>query len=54
VTHSGAITLPGWRTHNATVHRVGGKYDVRATHANKVIRLVPQWVVISRELRPEL
>jgi len=38
VTHSGAITLPGWRTYNASVHRVGGKYDIRATRGNKVIR----------------
>src|SRR5688572_16593713 len=38
VTRSQSITLPGWRTYDARVRRVGGKYDVRATRADKVIR----------------
>jgi hypothetical protein len=38
VTRSRSITLPGWRTYHARVRRVGGKYDVRATRGNKVIR----------------
>jgi hypothetical protein len=38
VTRSGNISLPGWRTYYATVRRVGGKYDVRATRGARVIR----------------
>jgi hypothetical protein len=38
VTQSQYITLPGWRTYYATVRRVGGEYDVRATRGPKVIR----------------
>jgi hypothetical protein len=39
VTESGYITLPGWHTYYARVHRVGGKkYDVRATRGSRVIR----------------
>jgi hypothetical protein len=38
VTQSGYITLPGWRTYYATVRRVRGEYDVRATRGSKVIR----------------
>jgi hypothetical protein len=38
VTRSQWITLPGWRPYHARVRRVGGRYDVRATRANKVIR----------------
>lgn len=38
ITHSRWITLTGWHSYYATLHRVGGKYDVRATRANKVIR----------------
>jgi len=38
VTESQAISLPAWRTYNARVGRVSGKYDVRATRANTVIR----------------
>jgi hypothetical protein len=38
ITHSQWITLPGWRSYYARVRRVGGKYDVRATRADKVIR----------------
>src|SRR3954454_22392150 len=37
ITRSGRVTLPGWRPYNATVRRVGGKYDVRATRGTKVI-----------------
>ena len=38
VTSSQSITLPGWHTYYATVRRVGGEYDVRATRSDKVIR----------------
>ena len=38
VTRSQWISLAGWHTYFARVRRVGGKYDVRATRANKVIR----------------
>jgi hypothetical protein len=38
VTRSGYISLPGWRRYYATVRRVNGKYDVRATRGSKVIR----------------
>jgi hypothetical protein len=38
VTRSQSITLPGWHSYYATVRRVGGKYDMRATRADKVIR----------------
>jgi hypothetical protein len=38
VTQSGYVTLPGWRTYYATVRRVRGEYDVRATRGSKVIR----------------
>jgi hypothetical protein len=38
VTRSQHITLPGWHTYYATVRRVGGKYDVRATRGPRVIR----------------
>jgi hypothetical protein len=38
VTRSQTIALPGWRSYRATVRRVGGKYDVRATRGSKVIR----------------
>jgi hypothetical protein len=37
-TQSQWIELPGWRPYYARVRRVGGKYDVRATHDDKVIR----------------
>src|SRR3954468_8603413 len=38
IAHSRWITLPGWRSYYARVHRAGGKYDVRATRGGKVIR----------------
>jgi hypothetical protein len=38
ITRSGTIALPGWRSYEATVRRVGGAYDVRATRGQKVIR----------------
>jgi hypothetical protein len=38
VTRSQRLKLPGWRSYYATVRRVGGSYDVRATRSNKVIR----------------
>jgi Excalibur calcium-binding domain len=38
VTESQRIALPGWRSYYATVRRVGGSYDVRATRTDKVIR----------------
>jgi hypothetical protein len=38
ITRTRSITLPGWHTYHAVVHRIGGKYDVRATRADKVIR----------------
>lgn len=38
MTRSRYITLSGWRTYYARVHRVGTKYDVRATRSRKVIR----------------
>jgi hypothetical protein len=37
-TSSRWIRLPGWHPYFARVRRVGGKYDVRATHGGKVIR----------------
>ncbi len=38
VTRSQTISLPGWRSYRATVRRVDGAYDVRATRGSKVIR----------------
>jgi hypothetical protein len=38
ITRSGYISLPGWRRYYATVRRVNGKYDVRASRGSKVIR----------------
>lgn len=38
VTRSRWIALPGWHMYYATVRRVGGEYDVRATRGNRVIR----------------
>jgi hypothetical protein len=38
ITHSRWVTLQGWHSYYARVHRAGGKYDVRATRGNKVIR----------------
>jgi hypothetical protein len=38
VTESGNITLPGWHKYYATVRRLAGKYDVRATRGPRVIR----------------
>jgi hypothetical protein len=38
VTHSQRIRLPCWHAYSATVRRVGGKYDVRATRGRRVIR----------------
>jgi hypothetical protein len=38
VTESGPITLPGWRSYNARVRRVGDKYDIRATRGGRIIR----------------
>lgn len=38
VTRSQTISLPGWRSYRATVKRVDGDYDVRATRGSKVIR----------------
>jgi hypothetical protein len=37
-TESQWIELPGWRPYYARVRRAGGKYDVRATRDDKVIR----------------
>lgn len=37
-TRSQWIALPGWREYYARVRRAGGKYDVRATRGDKVIR----------------
>ena len=38
VTRSQTIALPGWHSYRATVKRVDGEYDVRATRGSKVIR----------------
>ena len=38
ITSSQTISLPGWRSYRATVRRVAGAYDVRATRGSKVIR----------------
>jgi hypothetical protein len=38
VTQSRYIKLPGWKEYYASVRRVGGEYDVRATRHDKVIR----------------
>jgi hypothetical protein len=38
VTRSQSIRLPGWRAYYARVRLVGGKFDVRGTRGNKVIR----------------
>src|SRR3954453_10404313 len=38
VTRSQRLALPGWRAYFLRVRRLSGKYDVRATRANKVIR----------------
>jgi hypothetical protein len=38
IAHSRWITLPSWHSYYARVRRVVGKYDVRATRADKVIR----------------
>ena len=38
ITRSQRVTLPGWRTYDARVRRVGSRYDVRATRGRRVIR----------------
>ena len=38
ITRTQSITLPGWKTYHARVRQVDGKYDVRATRADNVIR----------------